>query len=167
MHEFLDSRKINFRFNNKNFKGYKILKSCIDKKILYKVPEEFINKKNMSVLKKLDDNKNLEIDIKILDSDQNFYYIEPKKNISDLELNNKLINILDNKLYELRDSKKIYGVYIYNSGVAEFKKINLDFDLIDQDLDLSLDKNNKSYIILNKSLNLKLRACDKILVIKK
>ena len=84
---------------------------------MFKIPPEFVNK-NHTVTK-----QNVEAPIKIYDSDENYFYAESQ----DLK-SGDIINVGE-KTFKLNQFKKIRGVYIANTGITEFKKINYPDDL--------------------------------------
>ncbi len=114
---FLDIRNIKFKLKDASRRGFKTPISAIVKKNLFKIPPEFVNK-NHTVTK-----QNVEAPIKIYDSDENYFYAESQ----DLK-SGDIINVGE-KTFKLNQFKKIRGVYIANTGITEFKKINYPDDL--------------------------------------
>jgi len=136
--EYIAKRVIKFKLKNKNLIGLKIPVSAIVKINLLKIPKSFviINNTKEYYLEKI----NTQEEIYVLDSDKNFYYIKQDK----FKLGDLIIH--EDKKYKITESKKIRGVYIANDGIAEFKKINYQEEILDREfiiLDLELNKNIK------------------------
>lgn len=119
IHDYLQNRTVQFKLEDTNRHGFKIPVSAIDKKTLLKIPEGFIIKKaddSYEVVKK----NNEHIPVTIYDSDENYYYVDAPS------LKSKDVIVNSNKQYEISQAKKIRGVYLANTGIATFKKINYD-----------------------------------------
>lgn len=144
MHDFVDVRNIKFKLNNDKKHGYKILTESIAKKNLFKIKREFIYKHDYYyVIKKGEENN--KIRVKIYDMDENYFYIDSEElKLKDVIVkeNNKKDEFIINSL------KKIHGIYLANTGIAEFKKINFDGDL------------NKNFVVLDEKLNPEIKIYD-------
>ncbi|MDR1150489.1 MAG: hypothetical protein LBJ93_02585 [Clostridiales bacterium] len=149
-------RNIKFRLGYKKFYGYKILKSSIETKKTYKIKNDFIDK-NKSCVTRINGEK---VDVKILDSNKNFCYVES----DDLKINDVLLlnknnnNNKENSIkFSVENTKKIYGIYIANTGIAEFIRLNFGSN----DIFYFKDKN---FIIINTKLNNKIKIYDSVVV---
>ena len=161
--DFVSTRNIKFKLEDNSVHGLKIPLSAITKKNLFRVPNEFIIKKDdYDIVIKADNNK-IKVKVYDYDQDENYCYIELAELNKENKLNLKDIIICENKsqnknqdnkkTFSLNQTKKIYGVYLANTGIAEFKKINFDFDF-----DYKTD-----FIILDDKLNQSIKVYDKII----
>ena len=144
VHDYLQTRNVQFKLEDTNRHGFKIPVSAIDKKNLFKIPENFVTKKENTyeVTKK----NNEHVPIKIYDSDENYYFAESSA------LKSKDIIISSDKEYEISQTKKIRGIYIANTGIAEFKKINFTEQIP-----------TAGFIIIDPKLNPSIKIYDRII----
>lgn len=138
--DFIAVRNIKFKLEDTSCHGFKIPVSAVIRKKLFKIPPEFISKDKM-VTKK----NNETVQIKIYDSDENYFYVDSEK------LNFNDIIVANGKSFELNQIKKIRGIYIANTGIAEFRKINYSDDLSDD-----------SFIIVEPKVNPHIKIYDRI-----
>lgn len=142
--DYLQNRNIKFKLDDTKLQGFKIPVCSIDKKNLFKIPVQFVLKDNNehTVTKK----NNEKVKVKIYDSDENYYYVESNG------LKSKDIIISSDESYEISQMKKIYGIYIANTGIAEFKKINYADEILEN-----------GFIIIDPKLNPSIKISDRII----
>ena len=142
--DYLQNRSIKFKLDDTKLQGFKIPVCSIDKKNLFKIPTQFVLKDNneYTLIKK----NNEKVKVKIYDSDENYYYVESNG------LKSKDIIISSDESYEISQMKKIYGIYIANTGIAEFKKINYADEILEN-----------GFIIIDPKLNPSIKISDRII----
>ncbi len=146
---YIDKRSINFEISRSEV-GFKIPIDAIVSKTILKIPKEYV--RNDYVIKVSDDVKdNILIENSGSDSEGNFIYTPEKDGI--IKLGDKIQNpdSLDD-IYEVKDVINIQGVYIINSGIAEFKTINTEGF-----------SENSTHMIINPENNPKIRLYDRVL----
>lgn len=144
MHDFVDVRNIKFKLDNDKKHGYKILTKSISHKNLFKIKKNFIYKQDYYYLIKKGNESN-KIRVKVYDTDENYFYVDSEE----LKLNDVIVKENNKKdEFVIKGLKKIHGIYLANSGIAEFKKINFDGDL------------NKNFVVLDEKLNPEIKIYD-------
>ncbi len=147
--DYIDSRSINFEISHSKI-GLKIPSSAVVSKTMLKIPKQYINEDY--VIKISGDNKdNIIIENSGSDEEGNFIYTPQKEGV--LKLGDKIQNpnSLDD-VYEVKDVLNIKGIYIINSGIAEFKTLNVE-DAVE----------NNTHIIIKPEKNPKIRLYDRVL----
>lgn len=145
--DFIDERSIRFEFS-KPLEGYKIPNSAIIEQTLIKIPGEYVA--NGTVIKVTENGtSNIQINEAERDADGSIYV---SLNRSVIKLGDTLQNPLNAAdLYILENVKNTVGVFIVNSGVAEFKSINTS----------NMEQNN-THTVLDTSVNPNLMLYDRI-----
>jgi len=146
---YIDKRSINFEISRSEV-GFKIPLDAIVSKTILKIPKEYV--KDDYVIKVSGDVKdNILIENSGSDAEGNYIYTPEKEGI--LKLGDKIQN--PNSLedvYEVKDVINIQGIYIINSGIAEFKTINTEGF-----------SENSTHMIINPENNPKIRLYDRVL----
>lgn len=147
--DYIDTRSINFEISRSE-KGLKIPLSSIVTKTILKIPKKYV--KDDYVIKVSSEAKE-NLLIENSGGDKDGVYIYTPENDSILRLGDKIQNPDDaNDIYEIKEVINIQGVYIINSGIAEFKTLNTEGFA-----------QNSTHIIINPENNPKIRLYDRIL----
>ncbi len=147
--DYIDTRSINFEISRSE-KGFKIPISSIVTKTMLKIPKQYI--KDDYVLKVLSDETE-SIFIENSGSDKDGVYVFTPESDNILKLGDKIQNPESaDDIYEIKEVMNIQGIYIINSGIAEFKTINTEESV-----------QNSTHIIIKPENNPKIRLYDRIL----
>lgn len=146
--DYADKRSVTFELDKAQV-GYKIPNNAIVEKSLLKIPSEYIQ--NDVVIKET--NKGISY-ISITNSGEN-----KEENVVYTQASQDGLNIGDviqkpgdeTSKYTINDSITTKGVYVMNTGIAEFYKINTDNST-----------NNTTYTILDPALNTNINIYDRI-----
>ncbi len=146
---YIDKRSINFEIS-KSEVGLKIPLSAVVSKTILKVPKEYV-KDDYVIKVSENENENIFIENSGSDSEGNFIYT-PETD-GGLKLGDNVLkpDSIDD-IYEIKDVINIQGVYIINSGIAEFKTINTEGF-----------SENSTHIVINPENNPKIRLYDRVL----
>jgi len=147
--DYIDTRSINFEISRSE-KGLKIPLSSIATKTILKIPKQYV--KDDSVIKVSADGKeNIIIENSGGDKDGAFIYTPENDNV--LKLGDKVQNPeVTDDVYEIKEVINIQGIYIINSGIAEFKTLNTEESA-----------QNSTHIIIKPENNPQIRLYDRIL----
>lgn len=141
---YINKRSIIFEIN-KPKQGFKINNTAIVEKNLLKIPSEYIS--NNTIIKKYEDgNKKIIISNAEVNETEGVTYVPIE--FGNLNTGDTIINPKDNKEFTIKDIYTSKGIYIVNSGSYEFKKINLENSVSNEDftiLDPTFNKNIKIY----------------------
>ncbi|MBR1442367.1 MAG: hypothetical protein IJ583_02415 [Firmicutes bacterium] len=150
--KYADIRNVEFELN-KIEEGFKVVNSAIVEKVAVNIPSKYV--KDGKVLRKKG-NEVSEIVVTTLDDEEvkKREFIYPQVDISVLSVGDTLINQDDaNDTYVIGDDvKNQKGVYVINSGIAEFKVINTENSV-----------SNSTHTILDKSNNFDIKIYDRII----
>ncbi len=142
--DFIDTRNITFEVSLPK-EGFKINNTAIAEKTLLKIPLSYIQ--NGVVTKKTDDTtKDIVLSEYEENEAENLAYIPIQYGV--LNIGDTIINKTTNEEYTIQDTYTVKGIYVVNSGTYQFKKINLDNSVSDEDftvLDTALNTNIKIY----------------------
>ncbi len=148
--DYIDSRSIVFEIN-KAREGLKINSSAIVEAHNLKIPVSFITEDGF-VIKKTDDSV-IKTAVSISKTDENGEYAYVPIEYNNINASDEIVNPSDeNDVYKITDIETLKGVYVINTGVTEFKSINLENSV-----------QNSTHIILDPSLNTNIKVYDKII----
>lgn len=151
MLDYIDKRIIDFEVSRSDV-GFKIpLTSVVDKTTL-KIPKQYV--KDDMIIKVNEDNGSTEtISIENAGGDTDGKYVYTPEKDGIIKLGDVVQNpdSLDDK-YTVKEVINTKGVYIVNSGLAQFKTINTDDS-----------SENSTYIIINPEKNPQIRLFDRVL----
>ncbi|MBR1737339.1 MAG: hypothetical protein IJ736_10050 [Firmicutes bacterium] len=150
--EYIDTRNFEFELN-KTEEGFKVVISAIVEKVAVNIPSKYV--RGGKVLRKKG-NEVSEIVVTTLDDEEvaKRDFIYPQVDISVLSVGDTLIGHDDpNDTYVISDDvKNQKGVYVINSGIAEFKAINMENSI-----------SNSTHTILDKNNNFDIKIYDRII----
>lgn len=146
--DFIDKRSITFEIS-KPKDGFKITKTAIAEENLLKIPLEYID--NEEVIKKID-NTNLNIYIQKSGEDENGCFALVPVKFGVLTVGDTIVHPKTKAEYQLRDIFTTKGIYVINSGIYNFRRINMDNSI-----------QNDEFVILDPSLNLNIRIYDRFI----
>lgn len=147
--DYIDRRSINFEISRSEV-GLKIPVSAVVSKTTLKIPKKYVKD---GYIIKITENGKESLLIENSGGDEEGKYIYTPENKSILKLGDEIQNpdsIED--IYEVKEVINTQGVYIINSGIAEFKTLNTD-DVIE----------NSTHIIIKPENNPQIRLYDRIL----
>jgi len=149
MLDYIDKRSISFEISRSEV-GLKIPLSSVVQKTILKVPKEYV--RDNYVIKVSGDNKE-SIIIENSGSDSEGKFVYTREQESGLKLGDRIQNpdSLED-IYEIKEVINTQGVYIINSGIAEFKTLNMDGY-----------SENSTHIIIKPENNPKIRLYDRVL----
>lgn len=144
MLNFIDERIVIFEIN-KPKEGIKINNTAIAEKNLLKVPTSYIV--DGIITKKTENGtKKVIVEDAEVNEAEGITYVPIK--FGEIGIGDIILNPTTNTEYALKDVYTSKGIYVVNSGVYEFKKINLENSVSNQDftiLDPKLNPNIKIY----------------------
>jgi hypothetical protein len=149
MSDYLDTRSISFEVDQPK-SGYKIPNSAISQQTLLKVPVAYYDSENGSVLKVTDSgDKVVEVNSAGTDDEGEFALIAMQAGVIAAGDTIKLSG--SDKTYTISDVVTENGVFLVNSGVTDFVKINL-----------TGSTTNGDYTVLDESVNTSINIYDRI-----
>ncbi len=152
MLDYIDKRSINFEISKSDV-GFKIPLSAVVQKTILKVPKEYVDENENSVIRVLDGGTKENIIIENSGSDSEGKFVYTLQNDGGLKLGDKLQNPESlEDIYEVKEVINIQGVYIINSGIAEFKTLNTEGS-----------SENSTHMIVMPENNSKIRLYDRVL----
>lgn len=148
--DYIDKRNVSFVINKAKV-GYKIVNSAIIEETLLKIPVQYLTEDN-SIHKVTDEGISyLNINISGTSDDKQFVYTTIDKNI--LQVGDTVQNPKDSAdKYVISQVENITGVYIMNTGIAEFRKVNMENS-----------SKNSTHTVIDPSLNANIKLYDRII----
>lgn len=147
MTDFINNRSINFDLE-KATSGYKIKNSAIVEETLMKIPLDYVNEEDGYVVKA--DNKKVSVIISDKDTANNVVYIPVQ--LGTLNVGDKIKKPFTDSTFDIKEVLNTKGVYVVNTGYAEFKRIYAD-DAV----------SNNTHTILSVSKNPNINMYDRII----
>lgn len=150
--KFLSTRDISFSIGDKEMTGLKIPLQSIVELNLIKVPAEYVVTENdvKGVYKQVGEESTF-IPISTHDKKDDMYYIiQDLENLETVQLNDTLVLKGQDKPYKVTEIEVASGVYVINSQVAKFKKV----EILTQ---------NEEYALVKYNANSQLKEMDKII----
>ncbi len=156
MLDYIDMRGIKIKLTNSGFNGFKIPVAAIVDRTFLKIPVDYVNEEDSTVIRKLMKNDTFQyetISLNIKSTDDDFVYIYQDLN-KGIMLGDTLANPINKeKEIVLSSVENVKGVFVLNNGYADFEPIIITEDLPEKD----------GYVILNAELNKNIRLNDKII----
>ncbi len=116
--DFINDRSITFDVE-KATSGYKIPNSAIVEETLLKVPLDYVNEEDLYITKA--DNTQVPVIISDKDTENNVAYIPVQ--LGSLNVGDKIKKPFTKDTFEIKDVLNTSGIYVVNTGYAEFKRI--------------------------------------------
>lgn len=146
MTDFINERSISFDVE-KATSGYKIPNTAIVEETLLKVPLDYVNTEDLYVTKA--DNTRVNIIISDKDEEENIAYIPVQ--LGTLNVGDTLRKPFTEDTYVIQDVLNTQGIYVINTGYAEFKRIYMENSV-----------SNNTHTILDTSINTNINIYDRI-----
>jgi hypothetical protein len=149
MMDYIDVRNLSFEVA-KPQTGYKIPNSAISQQTLLKIPTMYFDSDNNSVIKETDSgDKIVEVNCAGTDDSGEFVLVPMKMGVINVGDTLKIKGA--DKTYTISEVVTENGVFLVNSGVTDFVKINLTGSIT-----------NNDYTVLDESVNTNINIYDRI-----
>ena len=138
--DFLNVRSLKMKTTDSTHKGLKIPNSAIVDKTFLKIPLEFADSDKKTVVRReLDGDRTVSISERGNDEDYVYVLMEFDK----LKIGDTLVKPGSDETLIIEDVMNVIGVYMVNNGVAEFRRLMFDSEILA----------NSSYSIIDPALN--------------
>jgi hypothetical protein len=147
--DYMDLRNISFEID-KPRTGYKISNTAISQQTLLKVPSAYVNTDTDTIVKVTDEGtKNIEVTVSGTQSDENGDFCLVPIQMGSLNVGDTIKS--GEQTMTLSDVVTVDGVFLVNSGVTQFIKINKDNSVTSGD-----------YTVLDETKNTNLHIYDRV-----
>lgn len=149
MLEFAGERSISFE-TQKSKRGYKVPNSSIVDETLLKIPSDYITENNTINKVSGTDTKEIQVVISSTDKEKKISYVPVQLGV--LNVGDEIKKPNSSEKYKIADVVNSNGIYVVNSGIAEFKIVSLDDSIA-----------NSTHTILDISNNPNINIYDRIM----
>ena len=123
MLEFVGDRSISFE-TQKSKKGYKVPNSSIVDETLLQIPSDYITENNTVNKVSGSNTKEIQVVVSSVDKEKNVSYVPVQLGI--LNVGDEIQKPNSSNKYKIENVVNSNGIYVVNSGIAEFKIVSLD-----------------------------------------
>jgi hypothetical protein len=150
MESFMNNRSISFETSMPKT-GYKVANSAIVEETSLQIPADYVENDNTVYKVENGSVSKVEISISGSDTDEGVVYVT--LNLNELNVGDVLQKPDDaTQQYTISDTMTIKGIFVMNSGIAEFKKINTTNSI-----------SNSTHTVLDVSLNNNIQIYDRVI----
>lgn len=150
MESFMNNRSISFETSMPKT-GYKVANSAIVEETSLQIPADYVENEN--TVYKVENGSVSKVEINISGSDTETGVVYITLNLNELNVGDVLRKPDDaTAQYTISDTMTIKGIFVMNSGIAEFKKINTTNSI-----------SNSTHTVLDVSLNNNIQIYDRVI----
>jgi hypothetical protein len=149
MLDFIGARSVTFETET-SFRGYKVPNSAIVEETLMKIPDGYITEDSLVYKVNGDNTEEVSVVVSGGDSENNISYVPVQLGV--LNVGDTIKNPESGEAFTISEVLNTKGIYVVNSGIAEFKTINMDGS-----------NSNSTHTVLDDSKNTNIYIYDRIM----